>query len=192
MKTKEEYGELYYGKENLMGYENAKVAGSMYLETIHNEELLVETIKQIEVWGLDRNSAIDCQKALKEAKKVLKERGEVTPFPDGAEKAQYVVKDPYPWDKKGEVVKAMEEERGEVPMLSDAKVKKVKPKRFHVDLSPEQGESFTELAEKMGLTLNAVVKLFLMKPWKEYQYYGYDYIYLGVASKPMDEPSYKQ
>jgi len=82
-------------------------------------------------------------------------------------------------------------QEGVRPMVNDAKVKKVKPKRFHVDLSPEQGESFTELAEKMGLTLNAVVKLFLMKPWKEYQYYGYDYIYLGVASKPMDEPSYK-
>jgi len=141
---------LYYGKENLMGEKNeerpmvndAKVKGSMYLQTIHDKELLEESQRQIEILGLDTNSASDCQKAQKEANKVLR-------------------------------------------------VKKVKPKRFHVDLSPEMGESFVELSERLGLTLNAVVKLFLMKPWKEYQYYGYDYIYLGVASKPMEEPSYK-
>ena len=161
MKTKEEYSELYYGKENLMneGYpgeelvrgeerpmvNDAKVKGSMYLQTIHDKELLEESQRQIEILGLDINSASDCQKAIEVAKRIL---------------------------NKGGV------------MVNDAKVKKVKPKRFHVDLSPEQGESFTELAEKMGLTLNAVVKLFLMQPWKKYQFYGFDYIYLGVADNP--------
>ena len=137
MKTKEEYSELYYGKENLMG-------------------------------------------------------DKVTPFPNGAEKTQYSIKEPWEMKKKLEAVVESAKEKGEErPMVNDAKVKKVKPKRFHVDLSPEMGESFVELSERLGLTLNAVVKLFLMKPWKEYQYYGYDYIYLGVASKPMEEPSYK-
>ena len=109
----------------------------------------------------------------------------VTPFPNGAEKTQYSIKEPWEMKKKLEAVVESAKEKGEErPMVNDAKVKKVKPKRFHVDLSPEQGESFTELAEKMGLTLNAVVKLFLMQPWKKYQFYGFDYIYLGVADNP--------
>ena len=145
---------LYYGKENLMNdklTENEKVIremnmekGSRFLGTIHNEELLAKAKELMELYGWDMNNASQCEKALREAKTMLK-----------------------------------------------IKAKKVKPKRFHVDLSPEMGQDLSDLAEKMGLTLNAVVKLFLMKPWKEYQYYGYDYIYLGVASKPMDEPSYK-
>ena len=163
MKTEKEYEleGLYYGKENLMNDKKEDLMripelevgreerhmdmekGSSVLSTIHSEELREKTKEIMELYGWDINDASQCEKALKEAKSILK-------------------------------------------------IKKVKPKRFHVDLSPEMGESFVELSEKLGLTLNAVVKLFLMKPWKEYQYYGYDYIYLGVASKPMDEPSYKQ
>ena len=158
---------LYYGKENLMGegvtrflspeeieryrkeemeakknkgeerpmVNDAKVKGSMYLQTIHDKELLEESQRQIEILGLDRNSASDCQKAQKEANKVLK-------------------------------------------------VKKVKPKRFHVDLSPEMGQDLSDLAEKMGLTLNAVVKLFLMDDWQKLKVSGFDYIYLGIADRP--------
>ena len=78
-----------------------------------------------------------------------------------------------------------EKEKGEEkPMINDAKVKKVKPKRFHVDLSPEMGQDLSDLAEKMGLTLNAVVKLFLMENWMKYNTVGFDYIYLGVADRP--------
>jgi hypothetical protein len=79
----------------------------------------------------------------------------------------------------------MEKNKGEErPMVNDAKVKKVKPKRFHVDLSPEMGQDLSDLAEKMGLTLNAVVKLFLMDDWQKLKVNGFDYIYLGVADKP--------
>ena len=62
--------------------------------------------------------------------------------------------------------------------------KKVKPKRFHVDLSPEMGQDLSDLAEKMGLTLNAVVKLFLMDDWQKLKVSGFDYIYLGIADRP--------
>ena len=78
-----------------------------------------------------------------------------------------------------------EENKGEErPMVNDAKVKKVKPKRFHVDLSPEMGQDLSDLAEKMGLTLNAVVKLFLMDDWQKLKVSGFDYIYLGIADRP--------
>ena len=60
--------------------------------------------------------------------------------------------------------------------------------RYHVDLSEDMGKSFTELAEKMGLTLSAVVKLFLMDDWQKLQVSGFDYIYLGVADKPKEIP----
>ena len=130
MKTKEEYEELYYGKENLMG-------------------------------------------------------DKVTPFPNGAEKTQYSIKEPWEMKKKLEAVVESAKEKGEErPMVNDAKVKKVKPKRFHVDLSPEMGQDLSDLAEKMGLTLNAVVKLFLMDDWQKLKVSGFDYIYLGIADRP--------
>ena len=44
--------------------------------------------------------------------------------------------------------------------------------RYHVDLSLEMGKSFTDLAEKMGLTLSAVVKLFLMDDFQKLEING--------------------
>ena len=67
---------------------------------------------------------------------------------------------------------------------------KEKKLRYHVDLAPEMGKSFTKLAEKMGLTLSAVVKLFLMDDWQKLQVSGFDYIYLGVADKPKGIPEF--
>ena len=126
MKTKEEYSELYYGKENLMG-----------------EKSDLMRIPELEVGREERH--MDMEKANAEMEK-----------------------------NKGE----------ERPMVNDAKVKKVKPKRFHVDLSPEMGQDLSDLAEKMGLTLNAVVKLFLMDDWQKLKVSGFDYIYLGIADRP--------
>jgi len=132
MKTKEEYGELYYGKENLMNTEK----GSMVLSTIHSEELREKTKEIMELYGWDINDASQCQKALKEAKTMLK-------------------------------------------------IKKVKKVRYHVDLSEEMGKDLTDIAEKIGLTLSAVVKLMLMQNWMRYKYGGgFDYLYLGVADRP--------
>jgi hypothetical protein len=36
-----------------------------------------------------------------------------------------------------------------------------KAKRYHLELSSEQGEIFTELADRMNITLSTVVKLLL-------------------------------
>ena len=116
---------LYYGKENLMNdklTENEKVIremnmekGSRFLGTIHNEELLAKAKELMELYGWDMNNASQCEKALREAKTMLK-----------------------------------------------IKAKKVKPKRFHLELSSEQGQAFTELAERMNITLSTLVKLLLM------------------------------
>ena len=62
---------------------------------------------------------------------------------------------------------------------------KVKKVRYHVDLSEEMGKDLTDIAEKIGLTLSAVVKLMLMQNWMRYKYGGgFDYLYLGVADRP--------
>jgi len=115
---------------------NVKVKGSMVLGTVHDEKLLVR-VNQIldERSDLDRNSAGDCQKAIKLAK-------------------------------------------------SELKVASGKKVRYHVDLSEEMGKDFSVLAEKMGLTLSAVVKLFLMDDWQKLKVSGFDYIYLGIADRP--------
>lgn len=65
-----------------------------------------------------------------------------------------------------------------------SRTKKEKKVRYHVDLSEEMGYDLTEIANKMGLTLSAVVKLMLMQPWMKYKYSGFDYLYLGVADRP--------
>ena len=128
MKTKEEYEELYYGKENLMNTEK----GSMVLSTIKDKEVREVAIRILdEDSKLDRNSARDCKKAINRAKRELN-----------------------------------------------------KKTRYHVDLSESMGKDFAELAEKMGLTLNAVVKLFLMDDWQKLKVSGFDYIYLGIADRP--------
>ena len=130
--NKKSLGELYYGKENLMNTEK----GSMVLSTVHDEKLLVRVNQILDESDLDRNSASDCQKAIKLAKKELK-------------------------------------------VASGKKV------RYHVDLSEEMGKDLTDIAEKIGLTLSAVVKLMLMQNWMRYKYGGgFDYLYLGVADRP--------
>ena len=42
----------------------------------------------------------------------------------------------------------------------------------------------------MGLTLNAVVQLFLMENWMRYKAIGFDYIFLGIADKPSEFPPF--
>jgi len=128
MKTKEEYSELYYGKENLMNTEK----GSMVLSTIKDEKIR-EVVNRIldEDSKLDRYSARDCKKAINRAKRELN-----------------------------------------------------KKTRYHVDLSEPMGKDFSDLAARMGLTLNAVVKLFLMDDWQKLKVSGFDYIYLGIADRP--------
>ena len=141
--NKKGLGELYYGKENLMGDKKIPAGddlghgyvvekGSMVLSTIKDEKV-GEVANRIldEDSKLDRNSARDCKKAINRAKRELN-----------------------------------------------------KKTRYHVDLSESMGKDFAELAEKMGLTLNAVVKLFLMENWMKYNAVGFDYIYLGVADRP--------
>ena len=161
--NKKSLGELYYGKENLMNDKKEDLMRIPELEVGREERHM----------DMEKGNSILSTIHDEELREKTKELMEL-----------------YGWDinDASQCEKALKE----ATTMLKIKVKKVKPKRFHVDLSPEMGQDLSDLAEKMGLTLNAVVKLFLMKPWKEYQYYGYDYIYLGVASKPMDEPSYKQ
>ena len=78
----------------------------------------------------------------------------------------------------GELYYGKENLMGEI---SNAKVKKA---RYHVDLSEEMGKDLTEIADKMGLSLSAVVKLMLMQNWMKYRVNGFDYLYLGVADMP--------
>ncbi|GAH84715.1 unnamed protein product [marine sediment metagenome] len=40
-------------------------------------------------------------------------------------------------------------------------IKKEKAKRYHMELSSEQGKVFAELADRMNITLSTVVKLLL-------------------------------
>ena len=68
--------------------------------------------------------------------------------------------------------------------INRAKRELNKKTRYHVDLSEEMGKDLSDLAEKMGLTLNAVVKLFLMDDWQKLKVSGFDYIYLGIADRP--------
>lgn len=65
-------------------------------------------------------------------------------------------------------------------------------KRYHVELANDMGKDFSDIAEKMGLTLNAVVRLMLMESWQKYKANGFEYIYLGVADKPIPDITYPQ
>ena len=161
--NKKSLGELYYGKENLMGYrvkepweirrsKKEKVEmeknkgeevpmvnkeyGSAFLSTIHDKKLLKKTKEVIEFYGLNIHDNERCQEAMQEARRILKEK------------------------------------------------ENKKKTRYHVDLSESMGKDFSDLAARMGLTLNAVVKLFLMDDWQKLNVSGFDYIYLGIADRP--------
>lgn len=45
-------------------------------------------------------------------------------------------------------------------------------KRYVVELEEEMGKSLQELADKMSLSLTAIVRMMLYEPWSKYKHYG--------------------
>ena len=60
---------------------------------------------------------------------------------------------------------------------------KEKSKRYHVELSVEQGEVFSMIADRMDLTLSTVVKLMLVENWLKYRSGGKVVLSMGVVEK---------
>ena len=156
MKTEKEYEleSLYYGKENLMG---EKKEGDV-VKAMEEERGEVPMVKM--EYGSAFLSTIHDKKLLKKTKEVIEFYG----------------------------LNIYDNERCREAMQEAKRILKEKENkkktRYHVDLSVLMGKDFADLAEKMGLTLNAVVKLFLMDDWQKLKVSGFDYIYLGIADRP--------